>query len=419
MKFIIWFLVWFIYFPILKILVLFLSWHPKVFERKKFEKKNNFESLSQSFSLSGQSADLCFEFSSEGEFQQVASLIEDALGNNKKVEIVFFSPSVEKTVLKLASCYPNQIRYLRYPLLRLFPFVKSSSFLDWVTSPHLILVRYDLFPDFLLWSFKKSNVLKMIWVTFKKERSLGRSPSFWKLLFMKNAQDLIFAGSDDQIQAKELGFRGEFFDFRAVQIQRRLEKREEKFQDFFPLYPQLKKLILGSKKNLIFGNAWPSDLFLLEKLPEDYLLVLVPHKLNSEIIGSFKKVLASHGRVALEVDGDTQVIPDCSTIILNRKGLLCELYADFCFAYVGGGFEKSIHSVLEPLVAGTSRISSGPCHFRSTEFDLAFQMNRITEVNTPSEFIEWLKKTVIQSDHDRIKLLLKNYNDMRELVISC
>ena len=419
MKALVWLSYYFFYFPLLKFLVFLFSWHPKVQERLEFEKRNDLGPLFRSFSLTGERADLCFEFSSEGEYQQAAPLIDDALIYGKKIELVFFSPSVEKTVLKLASLHPDHIRCLRFPLLSSNPWVKTRSFGRWVTSKNLILIRYDLFPELLLWSFKKDRQLKMIWVTFKKERSLGKNPSWWKIQFLKQAKELIFAGPEDQDQGKNLGFQGDVFDFRLEQIKRRVEKKADKFLHHFSLYPEFKNWLKANPKALIFGNAWPSDLFLLEKIPENFLVVLVPHNLSDEILSSFKKTLNTMGRAPFEVNEQTEKMTDTKTMLLNRKGILCELYEDFDYAYVGGGFETSIHSVLEPLVAGSRQISCGPLHFRSTEFDMAKKTGRMTEIKNSEELMEWLMHPKDVEDRDKMNLLFHQYQKMRESVISC
>lgn len=412
-----WFLFWFLYFPLLRILNILLIWHPKLRERRKFEKRNKFEWLAHSFREVNAKADLCFEFSSEGEFQQVAPLVDDALKAGKKIELVFFSPSVERAIMKLAAHYPEQVRYLRYPLLRMFPFVQRRCFTSWVTSKTLIMVRYDLFPEFLLWAMKKDHSLKMIWVTFKKERSKGKGPSWWKLLFLKNARSIVYAGEPDFEQGKNLELPGSLYDFRMEQIRRRMEGKEKKFKELFSVYPEFRQFLDGYSRKLIVGNAWPSDLFLLRDLPSDVLLVVVPHQLSEEMIRKFREGLKQLGRVVSEITDRSESFEKSNTILLNKKGILCELYADFTHAYVGGGFEGSVHSLLEPLVAGSLHIACGPQHHRSTEYDIAESMNRMTEVNTPEQFMEWLNKHEISAGHDRMGS--KNYTEMREFLISC
>lgn len=412
-------LFWGLYFPLVRLLTLFLFWNSKVESRERFEKKNKFEYLAQSFKEWNESADLCFEFSSEGEFQQVAPLIDDALKAGKKIELIFFSPSVEKAVMKLAKEHSRQIRYLRYPLVRIFPFLGRRSLNHWVTAKTLIMVRYDLFPDLLLWSMKRGHELRIIWMTFKKERSRGRTPSLWKRLFLKYANRIVYAGARDQEQAYSLGLKGGVFDFRIEQIKRRMNRKETKFSENFKLYPPFKLHVDKFSKRIILGNAWPSDLFLLRDLPEDYLLVIVPHQLSSEMITLFKEGLDALGREFFELTASTASYKEASTVLVNMKGILCELYADFPFAYVGGGFEGSIHSVLEPLVAGPAQISCGPFHHRSTEYDIAEGFKRICEVRSPEDFMSWLNSHPQQLDHGRMESLINGYESMREFVISC
>ncbi len=283
------------------------------------------------------------------------------------------------------------------------------------------MVRYDLFPEFLLWSLKSDHELKIVWMTFKKERTKGHGPSFWKKLFLRASQGIVYAGAPDLKQGLDLGYQGKTFDFRIEQIKRRIEKREDKFRSQFTFYPDFKKHVESYplEKRLIMGNAWPSDLFLLKDLPADVLLIIVPHQLSEEILALFREGLDNLGREVFECHEGTEVMRPSSTILINKKGILCELYADFQFSYVGGGFEGSIHSVLEPLVAGSPYIGCGPFHHRSTEFDIAMDLNRISEVNTPEQFVNWLKNPVNQPDHARIKSLISGYESFREFVISC
>jgi 3-deoxy-D-manno-octulosonic-acid transferase len=55
-------------------------------------------------------------------------------------------------------------------------------------------------------------------------------------------------------------------------------------------------------------------------------------------------------------------------ILINLKGVLCELYSQVGHVYVGGGFGRSVHSVMEPFVAG-ARVYCGPKVYRSTEVE--------------------------------------------------
>lgn len=419
MRYFVWFLFWFFYFPLIRLATLLLFWHRGIEERELFEKKNKFEMLAHSFSEIFVQADYCFQFSSEGEFQQVLPLITDALKAGKKIELVFFSPSVEKAVMTLAGSYRSQIRYLRFPLVRIFPGLPRRSFSSWITASTLIMVRYDLFPELLLWSLGGNHKLKIVWMTFKKERTQGRGPGFWKRFFLKQSSAVVYANAEDLRMGHSMGVSGKAYDFRIEQIRRRMEKREEKFSEAFSIYPQFRGSLATFKKKVIIGNAWPSDLFLLKNLGPDVAVVIVPHRLDEETLSAFERGLQKLNRKASVIDDLTTSISFSETIIIRKKGILCELYADFDRTYVGGGFEGSIHSVLEPLVAGSQKISCGPAHHRSTEYDLCVEMGRISEVTSPESFLLWLNEPAASKDHAKMEALIKDYAEMREFVISC
>jgi 3-deoxy-D-manno-octulosonic-acid transferase len=405
------------YLPTLNFLKTLFFWLPIVKKRRVFEGRNKQDDHCLSFKTTNQKADLCFEFSSEGEYQQVASLISDALCDGKKLELVFFSPSVEKTIQDLAKKYPLQIRYLRFPLL-------SCGLNKWVTAKTLIMVRYDLFPELLVWASSKENHLKIIWVTFKKEHVLGKKISFLKKLFLKKASYIVYASKNDRPIGTKLGLSGDhpFFDFRIEQIKRRMEKRHEKFQQLFPLYSKFHQHIVKfpREKRLILGNIWPEDLFLLEKIPQDYLIVVVPHQLNEDVLTKIHQFLKSIKRDALEINNLSEDISPSNTYLINKKGILCELYADFGPAYVGGGFGVSVHSILEPLVAGNDRISCGPKTLRSTEYDLADNFGLMTTVHQGEEFLEWLHQRINSQDiQEQLMHLIELYPVYKKEVLSC
>jgi len=405
------------YLPTLYCLKILFFWLPLIRQRRIFEERNKQDDLCLSFKMADQKADLCFEFSSEGEYQQVASLISDALCEGKKLELVFFSPSVEKTIQDLARKHPLQIRYLRFPLL-------SSGLNKWVSAKTLIMVRYDLFPELLVWASSKENQLKIIWVTFKKEHLLENKMSFLKKLFLKKASYIVYASKNDRLIGSKLGLSEEhpFFDFRIEQIKRRMEKRHEKFQQLFPLYSKFNQHIrqFPREKRLIFGNIWPEDLFLLEKIPQEYLVVLVPHQLNEDVLNKIHQFLKSIKRNAIEIHNLSEDIYPSNTYLINKKGILCELYADFGSAYVGGGFGVSVHSLLEPLVAGNDRISCGPKTLRSTEYDLAESFNLMTTVHHGEEFLEWLHQKVNSQDiQEQLMHLIDQYPVYKKEVLSC
>jgi len=414
------FLFWSIYFPLLKFISLFIFWLPEFRERKKFELKNETDPLAKSFKEKQLMADIAFEFSSEGEYQQVAGLIDDALKMGKKIELIFFSPSVEKTIQELAKSSPLQLRILRFPLVSINPLSNALCFSRWTTAKRLVLVRYDFFPEFLSWYQKKHHELILLSATFKKERLKNKSPSFIKKMFFSRASKIFYASDLDQDYGKAKGFDGSSFDFRLDQIQRRVQSKNNKFKNSFPEYENLKNNLerYPKEKRLLLGNVWPSDLFLFESIPKDFFVLIIPHKLESEIVREFEIKIREWHRKPNKIYDQEQIIED-NTLMLVRKGLLCELYADFGFAYVGGGFEAGVHSLLEPLVSGCEHISCGTLIHRSTEFDLAQAYRGVTILKQSDHFLDWIEQTHISGVELKINTIVEKYEAFKREILLC
>jgi 3-deoxy-D-manno-octulosonic-acid transferase len=260
----------------------------------------------------------------------------------------------------------------------------------------------------------------MLSVTFKKERLRKKSIPLMKRLFLSKASRIFYASLPDQEWGMAHQFPAPYFDFRAEQIKRRIQLKEEKFFRHLPEYRQLKLFSeqFSPSKRLLFGNAWPSDLFLLENLPSDVFVLVIPHKLEPAIINEFSEAFKKWGRTAIELTGESE-FPKSNTYILNRKGVLCELYADFDFAYVGGGYEAGVHSLLEPLVAGSASIACGKLHQRSTEFDMAFSLNKVTEVKDATDFKNWLLRTESVVSSTNLNDLFEKYEKYKRDIILC
>jgi 3-deoxy-D-manno-octulosonic-acid transferase len=410
----------FIQWPCLTLLKNLLFFIPVIRERFKFEQRNLTDPGAQSFKLVGSKAHICFEFSSEGEYQQVAALIDDALKLGERVELVFFSPSVEKTITELQQKYPEQIRYLRYP-------VRGREFLEWVSSKHLVLVRYDLFPEFLIWARRPGHRLSFLWISFKKERLKGRSISWMKEKFLLSSQLRVYASQEDLEWAEKFSLPGVAYDFRMEQIQRRLQRREAKLDSHFSSYKKLTSLWQNypPSQRLIMGNCWPEDIELLEHLGEDFFILIIPHQLGAKNLSEIQRQLKLIGKQApiiSELSGPQEMSEarNSSVLILNKKGVLCELYADFKLAYVGGGLLRSVHSMLEPLIAGCEKISCGPRHERSSEYDLAVQFAGAREVKDAQEFIAWAKHHgPVTLERDKLKNQLACYDQFSKDVLLC
>lgn len=373
---------------------------PFIQKRLSFERKNFLEEASRSH----KDADFCFEISSEGELEQVKPLITAVLAENRKIEILYSSPSVESKCQMIYYDYPDQVRILRMPLLSSFPFdfLYFRSIWGWVKSPVIVFCRYDFFPEMMaLKLFSKKFIL--VSGAFKKT-------SWYKLQSFKFF-DVVVAATDNEKKKFEnlLGDKARVYscDFRIPRITERFLEAESTLfkRDFLDHYIEKLKSLPDDQK-IVLGSAWASDLDILknEKLIERVKngtlhILLAPHKLDSEFSKNLKVTLDGlFGSDNVQIVNDKNPYLDAPVVILQMGGILCELYSLFKMSYVGGGYERSIHSVLEPYFSN-NMVVTGPVIHRSTEFDLAHDLtpSEIHVLKSPESFYTIIESTDLKT----------------------
>jgi 3-deoxy-D-manno-octulosonic-acid transferase len=350
--------------------------------RKKFEDLNLSDEGCKSFREIKLLADFCFEVSSEGELEQVRPLLLYFLEKGKKIELIFSSPSVETKCLALQRKFNQQMRVFRLPLISL------QRINNWVTAPVILFCRYDFFPELLLLKFSHKKFVLLSGAV--KNNNWFKSRVFG--LF-----DIIVASTkSEEERFKQINPNASLFhfDFRIQRINERWLNAKKTLDDSKILKKYISSLNETPIENrIIIGSAWGSDLTIFDNLQfiDDIKnlkvkVLIVPHQLN---VGSIKEIENYFLRLGLSnfVSVLSETGKDTAVTILNMSGVLCELYSSFRNAYVGGGHERSIHSVFEPFFCN-NQVYMGPKIHRSTEYDLLAEIapNEIHVLFQPEQF---------------------------------
>lgn len=401
---------------------------PKLLERKKFEEKNFSLVACKSFKQDSITADACFEVSSEGELEQIKPIIKMLLLKKKHVEILFCSDSVESQCLKIYEDQPELIRIYRLPLLTYFPWGKNKHTVrNWLTSKNLFLCRYDFFPELMLIGRYHCKFFALLSATLKGKdiSTFGFFKAiYWKYIYTsfhffttpttrdKNLLRINFEINNDNIKT---------IDYRVLQIQHRLEIFDQTLSVKIPGWLSLQKLLdLNRSKILIFGSFWQDEIELFNRdfftavSKRELFPILLAHQLDDQTIGKIKLSLKEKQNSAKIYDINktdseltvAQVIEQLSNtggiLLINIKGALCELYKYSNLAYVGGGHGRSVHSLLEPYLAGCN-IMCGPKIHRSTEYDIIHEksFDHIAIITSKVDLMGQIKK--FQNLHPDIK----------------
>ena len=357
---------------------------------------------------------IAFEVSSEGELEQVRPLLEYFVAQIKQynvqsthpryLELVFASPSVEKKALACGAQFKEEVFVARLPLLSWgWKWLGRQNLAVALQAPNIFFCRYDFYPHLLTWAMQKNHRAFLLSATLKNKLN-GRGSRWYAQQLMHIFQHVVFA-TDEAERWKTIGLKDDavtVYDFRHGQIGQRLAHAESTLNDKAFYGPFREYLATWPRENrVIMGSAWPPEIAALKNTAAQealqnkaWQLTIAPHQLKpaavqelaslAEKMSGIKPVIITPDLKQEEVRRLLENRP--SMILLTVPGILCELYRDFGHAVVGGGFGRSVHSLLEPYWAN-GMIYCGPKVFRSTEYDFVVQ-------NSP----RWIKLLTDASD---------------------
>ncbi len=296
-----------------------------------------------------------FHVSSLGEFEQGRTLIEIIRKNHpeKRIILSFFSPSGYDKCKNYASA-----DYVCY-----FPSDKYSEIKKFITilKPDLVVfVKYDFWFNTLDVLKKEQIPFFFISVLFKKNHFLFH-PVFRSLLNKLKAAKQIFLQNSESLQLlKSAGFEN---------IQKAGDTRLDRVYSIAHQECLAMDFSDFNTEALVFiaGSIWKEDVekiktSILKAIKMKWHIILVPHKIDEDQLIFLESAFPGlTRRYTDQTKSNYRPI-----IILDQIGMLSSLYSLCDFAYVGGGFGKGIHNILEPAAHGKA-VCFGPNYAKFQE----------------------------------------------------
>jgi 3-deoxy-D-manno-octulosonic-acid transferase len=122
----------------------------------------------------------------------------------------------------------------------------------------------------------------------------------------------------------------------------------------------------------ICGSTWPEDERILSSVFKEgffkkWKLVIAPHEVQSADIQRIKRSLKTNTLLYDRLESYSPAkLRATRVLIVNTIGVLSKLYRYGKIAYIGGGFGKAIHNILEPAAYGLP-VLMGPNHKKFVE----------------------------------------------------
>ena len=127
-------------------------------------------------------------------------------------------------------------------------------------------------------------------------------------------------------------------------------------------FPEIEKFCRYNKI-IIAGSTWPDDekiliQFIQQQKNTELKWIIAPHEINEQYISTLVNQL---GEKAIRFSQIQNSPSEKQFLVIDNIGMLSNIYRYGTIAYVGGGFGKGIHNILEAAVYGVPVLFGPNC----------------------------------------------------------
>ncbi len=317
-----------------------------------------------------------FHCASAGELEALRPLAQEFDRAQVALVVNYFSPSARAAAQK-----GSDFDFADYSPLDMADDVKR--YLDALQPSVVAITKHDIWPN-LVWQAHDRGIPTFLINGNFHAKSLRLWPvarQFHAAVYAAFAEIMTVSSEDagrarfivgDSVRVEAMG------DSRFDRVLARIARKA-------PL-PEGVEAACAGRPVLVAGSTHADDEQLLlpvlselaERVP-GLLTVIVPHDPSKKAKARIADLCSQYNLKLRDVDQKLNV-SDAQVLLINRTGILADLYRVGQVAYVGGGFGKGVHSVLEPMAAGLP-VMTGPNIGVSHEARMA-EMEKILAVVT-------------------------------------
>lgn len=278
-----------------------------------------------------------------------------------QIAFTFFSPSAAELARRLDVDFADYLPFDSAPSVR--------AALDALAPTALVFTKADVWPVLVAEAARRRVQLGLISASMpdRSRRTNGFASALTRDAY--HSLDSIGAASDEDAGA--LSRAGA----RPDQIRVTGDTRYDQAWTRAHIQPRNGDVISALKSNrptIVAGSTWRSDEMELlpayDRLRMDHpstRLIIAPHEVDHRTIAQLEFRARRNGVNVVRLDPTDADDPDI--IIVDRVGVLADLYALATAAYVGGGFHHAgLHSLVEPAVFRVPTVI-GPHHTTSRD----------------------------------------------------
>ncbi len=327
-----------------------------------------------------------FHCASLGEFEQGRPLMEAMKKKDPSVRILltFFSPSG----YEIRKNYSGADHVFYLPLDT--P-ANAKKFIEIVKPSKVFFVKYEFWFNFLKALKRKNIPTYLVSGIFRDDHHFFKSSGAW---FRKQLSAFTHFYLQDEKSVRLLNSIGYFnvtlagdtrFD-RVFEVAANVNQND------------LIKQFVADKKMLIVGSSWMEDEAIVSSIKLAPLkLIIAPHEVNKAHLDSMVDRFGSAASVLLYSNANESNVSDAQILIIDNIGMLSSLYQYATVAFIGGGFGKGIHNILEAATFGLP-IIFGPNYKKFTEAKELIKLGGAFSIKDSSDF----EKTMHLLDDEQV-----------------
>jgi 3-deoxy-D-manno-octulosonic-acid transferase len=288
-----------------------------------------------------------FHCASLGEFEQGRPVIEAFRKRypSHRVVLTFFSPSG----YEIRKNYPgaDYIFYLPADTRR-----NAERFLSLVQPKKAFFIKYEFWYHYISGLHTRNIPAFVVSANFRRDQIFFRSYGGFFRHFLRKISFFFVQNTSSLNLLESIGVRNVL-----VSGDTRFDRVAQIASSALAL-PLVEKF-RGNHPMLVAGSTWPKDeellIGLIADIPGDDLrLIIAPHEIHESSIAALEaSVQKLTGRRAVRYSAlQGQDASSYSVLIIDNIGMLSALYGYADWAYIGGGFGRGIHNILEAAVFG-------------------------------------------------------------------
>ena len=376
--------------PILWIILFIVS----LFNKKINTRWNDYKKLLNKSLNKIKSTDkkvLLLHSASNGELEQMKPIIRSI---NKKKYFIMLTTSSPSSINHMPIDEIDSYCYQAFD----FPW-SVNNFFKKIKPENYIITRHDIWPNHIVISKKYSTNIYLINANLpdSSKRLFPLVRYIYKYLFKKF--NIIYTVSQ-KMQNK----LSKLIDIQKIEVvgDTRFDQINHRYQSNNQTLP----LNFMNTKNIVFGSIESKDLdIIFNAIDNSFIrennvkLIFVPHEPSNKLIIDIQRKLDQHKIKSLLLSNQKYEI-DADALIIDKVGILADIYKFSLISYIGCGFGKGVHNVIEPAIYG-NLICFGPNYEILNEATEMINNKLAYSINNSSELFNVLK--LINQDDKLIK----------------